>query len=117
MKILVVDDEATLCLLYSSELEDEGYEVKTALNEKEAMELFHKERFDLVTLDIAMPSIKEKVGLKLLKRMKEIRPSIPIIIISAFNFVEDALKYKADAYITKTSNSTEMKETIKNLCH
>jgi two-component system response regulator VicR len=115
MKVLVVDDEKIQCMFFKSELEDEGYEVVTANNAEEAMELFARENPDLVTLDIAMPSIGEKTGLKLLRQMQDTKPSVRIIILSAFDFTEDTQTWYADAYITKSSDSAELKNTIKSI--
>ncbi|MGC8938078.1 MAG: response regulator, partial [Thermodesulfovibrio sp.] len=57
MKILVVDDEKNILMLYKAELEDEGYKVITANSGREAIELFESEKPDMVTLDIMMPDI------------------------------------------------------------
>jgi DNA-binding response OmpR family regulator len=114
MKILVVDDEESLCMYYASELKDEGYDIFTANNEKDAIELFKKTSPDIVTLDIAMPSIGEKLGLKIMRRMQEMKPSVRIIILSAFDFSDDIQTWSADAYITKSFDCGELKNIIKS---
>ena len=115
MKILVVDDEESKRVLYRSEFEEAGYEVVTAENEEEAMELFKRETPDLVTLDVVMPSYQEKEGIRALRLMKDINPGIPIIILTAFDFTSDMQIWAADGYIVKSSDITELKDKIKEL--
>jgi two-component system response regulator VicR len=56
-RILVVDDDDGLRGLYRAELEDEGYEVVTAIDGREALQKLEKEKPDLVVLDIVMPKM------------------------------------------------------------
>ena len=67
MKLLVVDDDFNIQRLYKEELEEEGYEVTIASTGKEALEIFERENFDVITLDILMPDID---GISLLRKMK-----------------------------------------------
>ena len=57
MKLLIVDDDTNIQRLYKEELEEDGYDVTIASTGKDALELFQKETFDIVTLDILMPDI------------------------------------------------------------
>ncbi|MGD0886589.1 MAG: response regulator [Thermodesulfovibrionales bacterium] len=111
MKILVIDDEESKCRLYQDELENEGYAVVTAQTGAEGMELFKKENPDLVTLDIYMSHKDE--GIDLLRKMKEMRPKIPIIMLTAYDYRDEFAIWCADAYIVKSSDLTELKSTIK----
>jgi len=111
MKILVIDDEESKCRLYQDELENEGYAVVTAQTRAEGMELFKKENPDLVTLDIYMSHKDE--GIDLLRKMKEMRPKIPIIMLTAYDYRDEFAIWCADAYIVKSSDLTELKSTIK----
>lgn len=113
MKILVVDDQAPITLFSKLELEDEGYRVIIANDGDEALRLFSEESPDLVTLDIKMSYDNE--GLDLLQKMKALNNAIPIILFSAFDFKDDFITWAADAYITKTSDMTELKDTIQKL--
>ena len=113
MKILVVDDQAPITLFSKLELEDEGYNVVIANNGDEALRLFSEESPDLVTLDIKMSYDNE--GLDILQKMKALNNAIPIILFSAFDFKDDFITWAADAYITKTSDMTELKDTIQKL--
>ena len=112
MKLLVVDDDLNIQRLYKEELEDEGYEVIIAATGKEAMEIFERERPDIVTLDILMPDID---GISLLRKMKEQRPNIPIIMSTAYDYRDDFAVWASEAYIVKSSDLGELKKTIKKL--
>ncbi len=112
MKILVVDDDAHILKLYKVELEEDGYNVVTASTGKEAMEKFEQEDPDLVTLDILMPDID---GISLLRRMKEMRPRLPIIMSTAYDYRDDFAVWASEAYIVKSADLSEMKSMIKKL--
>jgi DNA-binding response OmpR family regulator len=112
MKILVVDDDLNIQRLYKEELEEEGYEVVIATTGKEALEVFAKEKFDIVTLDILMPDID---GISLLRKMKEQRPDMPIIMSTAYDYRDDFAVWASEAYIVKSSDLSELKSTIKKL--
>jgi DNA-binding response OmpR family regulator len=112
MKILVVDDDAHILKLYKVELQEEGYEVVTAGTGKEAMEVFEKEEPDLVTLDILMPDID---GISLLRKMKEMRPRMPIIMSTAYDYRDDFAVWASEAYLVKSADLSEMKTLIKKL--
>lgn len=112
MKILVVDDDAHILKLYKLELEEDGYEVITASNGQEAMELFDSEEPDLVTLDILMPDID---GISLLRQMKEKKPRLPIIMSTAYDYRDDFAVWASEAYLVKSADLSEMKEMISTL--
>ena len=110
MKLLIVDDDANIQRLYKEELEEEGYVVIIASSGKSGMELFEKEKPDLVTLDILMPDID---GISLLRKMKEQRPDIPILMATAYDYRDDFAVWASEAYIVKSSDLSELKENIK----
>jgi DNA-binding response OmpR family regulator len=112
MKLLIVDDDTNIQRLYKEELEEEGYEVVIAATGKDAMEMFEKENPDIVTLDILMPDID---GISLLRKMKEQRPEIPIIMSTAYDYRDDFAVWASEAYIVKSSDLSELKKTIKSL--
>jgi DNA-binding response OmpR family regulator len=112
MKVLVVDDDAHILRLYKEELEEEGYEVLVAGTGKEAMEIFEKEEPDLVTLDILMPDID---GISLLRRMKELKPRIPIIMSTAYDYRDDFAVWASEAYLVKSADLSELKSMIRKL--
>lgn len=110
MKILVVDDEKNILKLYQAELEEEGYVVVTANSGREALDVFEKESPDIVTLDILMPDID---GIQILRQMKEKKPDIPIIMLTAYDYRDDFSVWVSDAYVVKSSDLSNLKSTIK----
>lgn len=112
MKILVVDDDPAIRMLYKEELEDEGYEVVVASSGEEALKLFDEVEPDLVTLDILMPDMD---GIQVLRKMKEKKPRLPIIMSTAYDYRDDFAVWASEAYVVKSSDTTELKETIRRL--
>jgi CheY-like chemotaxis protein len=110
-KILLVDDEDSIHLLYREELEDEGYEVHSALSGEEALAQLKIIAPDLVILDINMPGIN---GIDVLRQIKEMNPSLPVILSSAYQeFKQDLATWASDEYIVKSSNLDELKAAVK----
>ena len=109
MKVLIVYDDENIQRLYKEELEDEGYEVFIASSGKSGLEMFEKEKPDLVTLDILMPDID---GISVLRKMKEQRPDIPILMSTAYDYRDDFSVWASEAYIVKSSDLRELKENI-----
>lgn len=109
-KILLVDDEESIHLLYREELEEDGYEVHSALSGEEALEKLSIISPDLVILDINMPGIN---GIDVLRRMKERNPQLPVILCSAYQeFKQDLASWASDAYIVKSANLEELKAAV-----
>lgn len=112
-KILLVEDEETLRFLYREELQEEGYEVVTAKNGKEALHQLKKGKPDLVILDIAMP---EMDGLEALRRIKEDRNGVPVVVYTSHpGYLTHAGTRAADACILKSGDLEEMKEKVRQL--
>ncbi len=111
--ILVVDDEPGLRLLYTAELEDEGYQVFSAATCAEAADILAAQAIDLVVLDI---QIKQESGLDMLQKIVKERSDLPVILCSAYNcYKDDFSSWLADAYIVKSSDLEELKSEIKRL--
>ncbi len=110
-KILVVDDEDSIHLLYKEELEEEGYVVISAMSGEEALKAFDDQMPDLVILDINMPGMN---GIEVLRQMKEKRPDIPVILSSAYpEYKQDLASWASDDYIVKSFNLDELKASVK----
>jgi DNA-binding response OmpR family regulator len=110
-KILLVDDEESIHLLYREELEEEGYVVHSALSGEEALEKLSIILPDLVILDINMPGMN---GIDVLRRMKEINQNLPVILSSAYQeFKQDLASWASDDYIVKSSNLDELKSAVR----
>lgn len=110
-KILLVDDEESIHLLYREELEEEGYVVHSALSGEEALEKLSIILPDLVILDINMPGMN---GIDVLRRMKELNQNLPVILSSAYQeFKQDLASWASDDYIVKSSNLDELKSAVR----
>ncbi len=111
--ILIVDDEEHIRLLMKEELEDEGYEVHTAANSEEAIELVKSIKPDLVTLDIKMPG---ESGLMTLRKIREIVYDLPVILCTAYSSYKTYFSaVAADHYLVKSSDMTELKDKIREI--
>jgi len=111
-RILIVDDEEGMRRLLSRVLTRAGYETTTVAHGAEALRQVARERFDLVVTDIKMP---EMDGLQLLEELKEFEPSLPIIVMTAYGTVENAvqaLRLGAYDYIAKPFETDEIKLTV-----
>lgn len=112
-RLLVVDDERDIRALYAAELEDEGYQVETAANGSEAAALLQEHKFDLIVLDIQM---KGESGLTLLQKIVREKAQTPVILCTAFScYKDDFSSWLADAYIVKSSDTSELKREIRRL--
>ncbi|MFV0438968.1 MAG: response regulator [Desulfopila sp.] len=112
-KILLVDDEENIQLLYKEEFTDEGYEIVSALNGEDALEKFKAEPPDLVILDIQMPGMN---GIEVLRQMKMIDASMPIILSSAYHeYKQDLGAWASDDYVVKSADIDELKKAVKRL--
>jgi CheY-like chemotaxis protein len=110
-KILVADDEMSIRLLYSEELQEEGYEVFTAANGKEAVAVVEKEPLDLVILDIKMP---EMDGIEALRQIKEKRPDLPVLLSTAYGeYRQDFATWASDEYLVKSSDLEDLRAAVK----
>jgi len=110
-RILLVDDEEGIQLLYREEFEEDGFEVTTAFNGEEALEQFSQEPPDLVILDINMPGMN---GIEVLRRMKEINPNLPVILSSAYpEYKQDLSTWASEDYIVKSANMDELKNAVR----
>jgi CheY-like chemotaxis protein len=112
-RILVVDDEEHICELYKMELEDEGYSVTMADSGKEALAAVERNSPDLIVLDIQMPGLS---GVEILETLVGRDKGIPIILNTAYShYQDDFTTWGADAYVVKSSDTTELKREIKRL--
>ncbi|HMA54859.1 MAG TPA: response regulator [Acidobacteriota bacterium] len=112
-KILVVEDEKTLCLLYEEELSKEGYDITAVTDAEAALAKLGEQSFDLIITDIRMPG---KNGIELITQIMGRRKDIPIIINSAYqSYKEDFMTWAADAYVVKSASLDELKSKIKQL--
>ena len=109
-KVLVVDDEENLCLLYREELESEGYRVKTAPDCVSALRILEEDPPDVVVMDIRMPRTD---GIEAMGRMLSRRNELPVILNTAYSsYKDDFRSWPASAYVIKSSDLSELKKAI-----
>lgn len=111
-KILLIDDEKSLCSKVKLFLSNKGFDVTTAYSGKKAIELLKKEQYPLVITDIIMPDID---GLEVLKIIHTKFPDSLVIIITAYASLDtaiDALRKKAYDYITKPFDNSALLKSI-----
>ena len=111
-KLLIVDDEEKIREMIGKYAGHEGHESVLASNGKEALDLFKKDDFDLVVLDVMMP---EMDGYETLKKMKEIK-DVPCIFLTALGQEYDRIygfDIGAEDYVTKPFSLKELMMRIK----
>lgn len=109
-KIMIVDDEENIRLLYSEELKGEGYDVITAASGHKLLDRIEAERPDLVVLDIQMPDYN---GLDLLGDIRQKYLDLPVILCTAYdNYRNDVKSIAADSYVIKSFETAELKKKI-----
>ena len=99
--ILIVDDEKNYLLVLRAILEDEGYEVLTALSGQEALEIQKRSDLDLILTDMKMPGMD---GIELLEQVKLNDPDLPVIMMTAHGTIDkavEAMQKGAYTYILK----------------
>ena len=112
---MVVDDDKNTRLLFRTVLEAENYNVVTASNGEEALEVLDREHIDLVVLDIMMPKMS---GYEFTKEIRGTDENLPILMVSARQLPEDKHKgflVGTDDYMTKPIDQEELLLRIKAL--
>ena len=112
-KIMVIEDEKNLRLLYRRELEQDGHTVVTVADATEGIRIVETEAPDLVVLDIRMPGVD---GLDAMGRLLDKCPRMPVILNSAYSSYQDNfLSWAADAYIIKSTDTSELRAKVGEL--
>ncbi len=116
-QLLWVDDEMELLKAHILFLEKKGYEVTTASNGTDAIDLCREQSFDLVLLDEQMPGLS---GLETLQRIKEVQPALPVVMVTKSeeeNIMEQAIGQKIADYLIKPVNPNQILLTLKKNIH
>lgn len=114
-RILVIDDTKNIKMLIGKALASEGYEVNTAESGQEGIALLKTQGYDLVLLDIRMPNMS---GTEVLRIIKDIDEAVPVVIITAFPTVKnavDCIKLGAVDYLRKPFTAEKIKQVIKQI--
>ncbi|MCH8872799.1 sigma-54-dependent Fis family transcriptional regulator, partial [candidate division KSB1 bacterium] len=113
--VLVVDDDKNICKMIEIQLRKEKtYTIETASNGEACLKLIRESVPDLVLMDIQMPGID---GIETLKRIRDIEPLIPVVMMSAHGTIEKAvesMKLGAYDFITKPFASDRLSITVNN---
>ncbi len=112
-RILIVDDEKRMRHIIQLMLEREGFKTEQAENGKKALDMLKHKRFDMVITDLKMP---EMDGLSLLEEVGKINPDFPIVVITAYGTIEnavEAMQKGAIDYITKPFEEEKIIITVK----
>ena len=113
-RILVVDDEESMCQYLSILLQKEGYEVQTVNSGAAALKVVESDPVDVVMTDIQMPKMD---GIQLLKGIKALEPTTPVIIMTAYASEQsaiDAVNLGAFSYMQKHCKNDEIKMIVRN---
>ena len=114
-KVLIIDDTKNIRLMLTKCLELEGYSVTSASDGKEAIELFKTEYFDIAFLDIKLPEVR---GTEVLRRIREMGIGTPVIIITAYGTVKNAVDCThmgAVAYLLKPFTAEKVRTVLQEL--
>jgi len=115
---LIVDDEPDMCWALENILRKNGFLSKKAFNGQEAIALVKRHRFRLVFLDAKLP---DKEGFEVAKEIRELDPSVRIVIVSGYFYrddvdIKDALaKDLISGFISKPFNNDEILKTIREM--
>ena len=100
-RVLIVDDEDVVCQSYERVLSDAGYQVRSAMNGKQALQEVQKDRPDLVLTDLRMPVMD---GLTIIRYLRESEPEVRVIVVTGYpseESAEEAAKLGVEEYLTK----------------
>jgi len=114
-RILVVDDEAIIRKSFARALADDGFEVETAADGEQALELLGGRAFDLVITDLRMPKVG---GHEVLRHVKANCPGTEVVVLTGYGTIENAvaaIKEGAYNYITKPLNKHELLRTAREV--
>lgn len=113
-RILVIEDDPDVLSIIVKHLEHEGYQVITATDGMEGLKRLRSNGFDLVITDIVMPYVS---GTGVVSALKESDPRIPVIAITGYGEVPEAvaMEKKADLVLSKPVKMSELKDHVSRL--
>lgn len=113
-KILIVDDESTICQILETRLTIRGYQIYTVGDGEQALEVFKYENPDLVILDVMLPKLD---GYGVCRELRK-ESNVPIIMLTALGDISDrvmGLEFGADDYIIKPFSPKELEARIRSV--
>jgi DNA-binding NtrC family response regulator len=116
-RILVADDEPSICSAFEAVLAAEGHTTLTAANGRDALRLFREQRPHLVFLDVRMPGMD---GIEVLREMTALDASVPVIVMTAYGTLDtaaDALRAGAFDYLGKPLELAQIRRLLQRALH
>jgi DNA-binding NtrC family response regulator len=116
-RVLVADDEAGICRAFADFLQREGHEAELAANGQQALEKIDRHTPDLVFMDIQMPGMS---GLEALSHLRESHPDLPVIIMTAYGTMDNAMEAMqrgAFDYIGKPVELAQVRKLLQRALH
>jgi CheY-like chemotaxis protein len=114
-RILIVDDNPNMSSLLSEMLEVFDYESERAADGIEAIDKVDQNNYQLVITDMRMPKMS---GLDLLKRIKEMKPTMPVVVISGYALDDDGnslMNSMADGFLNKPFKMSDIEQLLKDV--
>src|SRR5258706_5735405 len=112
-RILIIDDNESLRYTLASVLEESGFEPSAVEDGHKALDAIKRNQYELVICDMKLPGMD---GMQILKEIKKIREDLPVIMLTAFGDIKnavEAMKYGAQDYLTKPFDNEDMIITIR----
>ena len=110
--VLCVDDEVVGLRVRKILLERAGYNVLTAVDGRSGLEIFINQPVEAVVLDYSMPGMH---GGEVAKRMRQAKPEVPILLLSAYVGLPDEISSLVDVYMTKGEGAPALLDKLGNL--
>lgn len=108
LHVLVIDDDVNIRVMLKDMLERKGYVVGAAKDGRQGLEFVEKTTYDLIVLDIKMPYV---TGLDFLKELKQVRPNIPVLMITGeadSEKVKEAARHGVKGFLLKPFKPDEL---------
>ncbi len=110
-KILILDEDESIRILYADELMEDGYDVITNVDLSRVLEFIERENPDVVVMDVIFG---ERNGLDILQDIRNTYYNLPVVLCTAYKeFKYDAKSIAADYYVLKSSDFSELKTRIR----
>lgn len=110
---MLLENDKNICFAFKEVLENEGLNCIDAKNESEALEKFTEEKPGIVFIDFTIPDIN---GPEILKKIKELNSSVPVIILTGQEYIysaKQAVKNGAITYLIKPLSLTKIRSALK----
>jgi DNA-binding NtrC family response regulator len=117
-RLLIVDDEESICFSMSEYFEHHGYKVDTARDMDEAEKLIENTKYRVVIQDLRLGINRHPDGLEIIKLVNRLNPQTRIIVLTAYGSAEledEARQYGADAFLRKPKPLSQVAQVVQGL--